>query len=217
MRRLCAKLQGIAAPTRPLQRLLFAIMKSTPMDTHSQATYGVFSRKLWLAAGFIILLSGCASMSPEECRTADWREKGVRDGQNGQPRAYIEEHREACAKVGIVPNAALWEQGRAEGVLRYCTPENALEVGRRGSGYRNACPPELEGAFLERYRAGRKVYDAQQRVERLTNEQRSKQNELDRAKDDKARDRIRNQLRDLDYRLRGARDDLYYEERRLYR
>ena len=175
------------------------------------------SCKLAVASGLLIALSGCASMSPEECRTANWYEQGMRDGIQGQPRSYVEEHREACAEVGIVPNAALWEKGRSQGIKRYCTPENGLEEGLRGGDYRNACPPELEGAFLERYRAGHRVHEARQRVERLANDQRSKQNELDRVKDDKARDRLRQQIRDLDYRLRSAREELYYEERRLYR
>ncbi|WJJ94753.1 hypothetical protein [Neopusillimonas aromaticivorans] len=54
-------------------------------------------------------------------------------------------------------------------------------------------------------------------MNRLTSDQRNKESELRRAKEDKDRKRLREQLRDLDYRLRNARDDLYYEERRLYR
>lgn len=183
------------------------------MNTAPPAT--LFPRKLLLAAGVLLALSGCASMTEEECLTADWYEQGVRDGVNGQPRSYVEDHREACSKVGVVPNAALWEQGRSEGIRQYCTPENGVNQGRRGAYYRNSCPPDLEGAFLNNYRAGYRVYEAEKRVERLANEQRSKQSELDRNKDDKARDRLRRDIRDLDYRLRSARDDLYYEERRL--
>lgn len=192
-------------------------------DTHAMsakrrptAPISIIAKRL-VFAGALAALSGCASMSPEECRTADWHEKGVRDGLHGEPRAYIEEHREACGKVGIVPNAALWERGRSEGIRQYCTPENGLNEGRRGASYQNSCPPELEGAFLDRYRAGRRAHEAEQRVERLSNEQRNKEYELDRAKDEKDRERLRRQIRDLDFRLRNARNDLYYEERRLYR
>lgn len=176
-----------------------------------------FPRNLLLAGGVLLALSGCASMTPEECRTANWYEQGLRDGTRGQPRSYVEEHREACTKVGVVPDAALWEKGRAKGIRQYCTPHNGLEVGRRGGSYRNACPPELEGDFLDAYRAGKRVYDAEQRLNRLTNDQRNKESELRRAKEDKDRKRLREQLRDLDYRVRDARNDLYYEERRLYR
>lgn len=162
-------------------------------------------------------LSGCASMTPEECLTANWHEQGLRDGMNGEPRAYIEEHRKACSKVGVVPDARQYELGRAEGIRQYCTPQNGREQGRRGRSYQRSCPPELEGPFLEEYRAGRRVYDAEKRVEWLVSEQRTKESELSRAKDDETRERIRRKLRDLDYQLRSARDQLSYEERRLYR
>lgn len=161
------------------------------------------------------LFAGCASMSAEECRTANWREQGMRDGQNGQPRSYLEEHREACAKVGVVPNAGQYEAGRAVGIKYYCTPANGLNEGRQGHSYRNACPPELEPAFLDRYKAGYRVYQAQKRIDSLVSEQRNKQYQLDKAKDDNTRDSLRRQLRDLDYSLRSARDNLAYEESRL--
>lgn len=170
-----------------------------------------------IAGGLVSLLTACASMSPEECHTANWREQGAQDGRNGQPRSQLERHREACGKVGVVPDARAYEAGRILGIRQYCTPENGLAQGRRGSSYRNVCPPEIEAAFLDRYRAGYRVYEAQRRVDKLTSDQRSLQYSLDRAKDDKARRSYRSQLRDLDYSLRRARDDLYYEEQRLYR
>src|SRR5690606_13231192 len=80
-------------------------LQGHPMDTAPPAT--LFPRKLLLAAGVLLALSGCASMTPEECLHADWYEKGMQDGLRGQPRAYVEDHREACGKVGVVPNAAL--------------------------------------------------------------------------------------------------------------
>jgi len=170
-----------------------------------------------LLIGLVMALSGCASMTPEECVTANWYEKGVRDGMSGQPRSYIVEHQEACTKAGRMPNVPQWEAGRAQGIRRYCTPENGLNVGRRGQSYRDACPLELEPDFLDAYRAGYRVYEFQQRVERLASDQRSKQQQLDKEKDDKKRDSLRRQLRELDYQLRGAREALYYEERRLSR
>jgi len=204
----------VAAPRIPARPNLNT---RTMTSSHSTWRLTALCGKLTLVTGLLLALFGCATMSPEECLTADWYEKGVRDGMNGQPRSYIEEHREACSKAGVIPNAALWQKGRSQGIERYCTPENGLNAGRRGQYYRNACPPELEPDFLANYRAGYRVYESQQRVERLASEQRRKQYQLDREKDDKKRDRVRRQLRDLDYRLRGARDDLYYEERRLYR
>jgi orotidine-5'-phosphate decarboxylase len=169
------------------------------------------------AAAFttVVLLAGCASMSEQECLTVDWHDQGYRDGRNGQPLSRVEAHREACAKVGVVPDLAEYRNGRATGILEYCTPGNAVQEGRRGASYRNACPPELEGRFLDHYRAGRRVYDAEQRVNSLDSRARDLQRRLEKEKDDDKRKRLRQELRDLDWSLRNARNDVYQAERRL--
>ncbi len=184
---------------------------------HLICRFSLLRGKTALLIGLLMALSGCASMTPQECVTANWYEKGVRDGMSGQPRSYIVEHQEACSKAGRMPNAPQWEAGREQGIQRYCTPENGLNAGRRGQTYRDSCPLDLEPDFLASYHAGYRVYEFQQRVERLASEQRSKQQKLDKEKDDRKRDNLRRQLRDLDYQLRGARDALRYEESRLYR
>ncbi len=171
--------------------------------------------RLLLAGGVAALLSACASMSPAECRSADWKEVGWQDGRQGRPRAYLEEHREACGKVGITPDSALYMEGRAAGIQAYCTPDNGRNEGRRGRSYGKVCPPELEAGFLEGHRAGYRVYQAEQRVNNLSSQQQAKQSRLDRATNDDERRRLRNELRDLDSSLLQARNDLYYAERQL--
>lgn len=162
-----------------------------------------------------LLLSGCASMSPEECLTAQWHEQGMRDGQNGYPRSRAANHQEACAKVGVSINMTQYQAGRDIGIRRYCTPENAIEQGRSGRSYQNSCPPELERRFLDNYHSGYRVYTAQQYVDRLDSELNSTERRLRKAKDDAERTRLRKDLRDLDRRLRSARDDVYQAERRI--
>lgn len=162
-----------------------------------------------------LLLSGCASMSPEECLTAEWHEQGMRDGQNGYPRSRAAEHQEACSKVGVQINMAKYQAGRDIGILQYCTPENAVEQGRIGRSYQNSCPPELERRFLDHYQSGYRVYTAQQQVNRLDGELNTIERRLRKSKDDAERSQLRKDLRDLDRRLRSARDDVYQAERRL--
>ena len=55
----------------------------------------------------LVLLAGCASMSEDQCRRADWLERGQRDGRNGENPYRIDDHRKACGKVGIVPDLRL--------------------------------------------------------------------------------------------------------------
>ncbi len=159
-------------------------------------------------------MAGCASMSEEECLTADWHARGLMDGRNGEPLRYLEEHREACAKVGVVPDALSYQQGHAIGIREYCTPENGARIGRNGRSYRNSCPADLEGPFLDRYRAGYRVYEAEQRVRNIDNDIQRKERELDKEKNEDKRRRLRREIRDLDDRLRRARHDLYEAERR---
>lgn len=176
-------------------------------------TYGRIAMLVF--AGGALLLSGCASMSPEECMTAQWHEQGMRDGQNGYPRSRAAEHQEACSKVGMQIDMVQYQAGRDIGIRHYCTPENAIEQGRIGRSYQNSCPPELEPQFLDNYRSGYRVYTAQQQVNRLDGELNTTERRLRKAKDDAERSRLRKDLRDLDRRLRSARDDVYQAERRL--
>lgn len=175
------------------------------------------TRTSWVAwnIGLAVLLAGCASMSEKECLHADWSAQGYRDGRQGYALSRVEDHREACAKVGIVPDIASYRAGHGQGVLLYCTVQNAVAQGRAGRPYRNACPAALEGDFLAYHQLGMRVYHAQQHLDNLNRQSQQLQRKLDKEKNEAKRRSLRNELRDLDRRLRDARDELSYEERRL--
>ncbi|MFT5934677.1 MAG: hypothetical protein ACI83N_001456 [Hydrogenophaga sp.] len=175
----------------------------------------------WLARlsclSAVVLLTGCAAMSEKECLTADWRDQGMKDALNGHERTRLADVREACAKAGVVPNEALYFDGWNRGIRQFCTPDNGARWGRQGRSYSGACPAELGTAFSERYREGRRAWDAEQAVQRLQNEQQDKQRALEKAKDDTSRAQLRDQLRTLDRRLFDARDALNRAELQLRR
>lgn len=154
------------------------------------------------------LLGACAAMSVEECRSANWGEQGMRDAMNGYPRARLEDIRQACAEGGVVPDEALYRSGWNAGIARFCTPENGARWGRDGRAYLNSCPPQIEAGFLERYRAGRRAHDAEQALRRLQAEQDRLQRQLGLSKDEAVLRQLRQQLRDLDWRIAQARGDL---------
>jgi Protein of unknown function (DUF2799) len=114
-----------------------------------------------------VLLAACASLSEEECRAGDWFGIGFSDGAAGRTVEHIARHREACAEVGVTPELDAWLAGRAEGLRRYCTPENAYRVGRSGRAFSPVCPagadPELRRAYL----AGREQYEIGREIARL--------------------------------------------------
>ncbi|MGB6100524.1 MAG: DUF2799 domain-containing protein [Comamonas sp.] len=170
---------------------------------------------LLLALSAAVALAGCAAMSQEECRTADWGEQGMRDALNGHPRSRLADIREACAEAGVVPIESLYWNGWNAGIARFCTPENGERWGRDGRSYHNSCPPQIEAGFLSRYRAGRRVYDAEQALQQLQREQDRLQWQLNGEKDEARRQRLRASLRDLDLRLAMARDELNRAQWRL--
>ncbi|HVT33965.1 MAG TPA: DUF2799 domain-containing protein [Nevskiaceae bacterium] len=100
------------------------------------------------------LLSGCATLSESECRTANWRDLGRADGQHGYEATRLGEHQDACGKYGIAPDAAAYQAGRDEGLRLYCTPQVALGEGRAGNEYHAVCPGDANLMFVRYYQRG---------------------------------------------------------------
>ena len=112
-----------------------------------------------------VLLSGCASLSEKECLTPDWGQYGWRDGKNGHPANRIRDHVKACAKVGVTPDEARWQQGWSEGIRQYCVPDHGWRLGLRGEYYSGACADVRDGELFERYyEVGKRIYDIKMRV-----------------------------------------------------
>ncbi|WP_159652362.1 DUF2799 domain-containing protein [Vibrio atypicus] len=110
------------------------------------------------------ILSGCASMSPEECKTANWYQVGYLDGHYGNNPNIIGSYAEDCAEVGISPDREKWQQGFDNGTLIYCSPDNGYTVGAEGREYHGVCSSNL---FLQNYQLGRQEYERKQRIEEL--------------------------------------------------
>lgn len=117
-----------------------------------------------LAAGAMLGLGSCATMSAEECQAGDWSGRGFADGAEGLSMSRLGEHAEACAKHGVVPDDAAYRDGWSQGVLRYCTPQRGFAEGREGSNYAGVCPSGLERDFLPAFEDGRMIYAAEQAV-----------------------------------------------------
>ncbi len=109
-------------------------------------------------------VTGCSSMSVEECLVADWETVGLEDGTRGRGAGGIARHREACAKAGVTPDLASYEKGRSAGLVEFCRPGNGYEFGRRGGTYEGVCPSDTESGFLTAYNEGREYYELEQAV-----------------------------------------------------
>ena len=137
----------------------------------------------FLAAVSVVLglagLSGCSSMSANECLATDWRTVGYEDGVAGYSGNRVGQYRKACAKHGITADLAEYQAGRELGLQEFCKPLNGFRTGARGNGYNGVCPAELDGAFTEAYQSGRQLYVLRSRVSSTANEISSMRAELD--------------------------------------
>lgn len=129
----------------------------------------------------------------------------------------FEDHREACEKAGVSPDRELYFEGRDKGVLRYCTPENAFQEGRKGRQYHNACPADLEYDFLNAHELGKRIYDVEDYIDKLNFESRQLEQSLDEEEDKEKALNMRQELRKIDQQLKRARDEMRFWEKRARR
>ncbi|EIJ41773.1 Protein of unknown function (DUF2799) [Beggiatoa alba B18LD] len=116
----------------------------------------MFFKKTLFMMSWVVLwqLSGCASLSQEECQQGDWRNIGYNDGAQGYQAERFSEHQKACSEYKIRPDFSLYKQGHDNGIVSYCRPNNGYDVGQRLNSYEGVCPSHLENAFLEAYLDG---------------------------------------------------------------
>src|SRR5687768_11835056 len=88
----------------------------------------------------VVMMTGCSSMSRNECLAVDWRTIGYEDGVAGHPGNHIAQHRKACAKHGVRADLSLYQTGREQGLQEYCQPANGYRLGIRGGSYGGVCP-----------------------------------------------------------------------------
>jgi hypothetical protein len=103
----------------------------------------------YLLVLLVIFISGCGSMSRDECVNADWRTIGFEDGANGKPPGRIGDHRKACASHDIVPNRDTYLTGYDEGNQTFCTFERGQREGQYGYRSNDLCAANTD------YPAGR--------------------------------------------------------------
>ena len=148
----------------------------------------------FLSTVVLLLLASCATLSPEQCQNADWRQIGYADGANGFPASRIQDHASACAKAGARPDMEAYLSGRMDGLISYCQPENGFDVGRRGAADNAGdCAPHVRAAFLQNYRQGREVNALESQIGSLRGNLENERREM-RRREDRVED-IRQELR----------------------
>jgi hypothetical protein len=159
-------------------------------------------RRTVLTLAATLLTAGCATLSEDECRVADWRVIGLADGERGRGPGFVAQHASACAEIAVVPDAEAWERGRQDGLRAYCTPANAYALAARGGGLNPVCGGFEPGPLAAADAEGREVWRAEQRLRRIeraihTREQRIRRLAPLAEKDRGAEQEIRRLRRDI--------------------
>ena len=132
----------------------------------------------------VAALSGCASMSSEECANSDWVAVGYEDGARGYPSDRFGSRRKACATHGVTADFQAYQQGRAEGLVEYCQPGRGFSLGVNGGTYHGVCDVALEEGFLDAYRVGNQLYTLRSNVNGANSRIYAKEAELKRTKEE---------------------------------
>jgi len=140
------------------------------------------------AALATLVMTGCASMSSDECVMADWNAVGYEDGARGYTTERFSNHRKACAKHGVSPSFADYQAGREKGLEEYCQPGRGFNVGASGGRYYGVCSVNLEADFLDAYNVGRHLYTLRSNVNSASSQISSKEHELEEV-DEEIRER----------------------------
>lgn len=144
-----------------------------------------------------MLLSGCAAMSIEQCKTANWLSVGEKDGSAGY-ESRLDKYYSACQKANIIPNQALYEKGYQTGLGYYCQPENIFSEALEGRGDFRVCPAEKRQLLRPYYLVAYEYYQADSEFNRSQNEISRYLKELERTDlSSKVRDDYKKRLYDL--------------------
>jgi len=133
-----------------------------------------------LLAMSFVGLSGCATMSSDECMTSDWSAIGYEDGSRGYTTERFSQHRKACAKHGVTPNFTAYQTGRDQGLIEYCQPGRGFQVGANGGSYNGVCSVNLEADFVDAYNTGHHLYSLRSNVNQASSKIASKEREIKR-------------------------------------
>ena len=147
------------------------------MDKRQVTRIGTFTLLVLALA-----VSGCASMSADECVASDWYTIGFEDGSRGYTAARLGDHRKACAKHGIAPDFTAYRAGHEEGLRDFCKPSRGFRLGSGGGNYSGACSAELEPAFLDAYKSGYHLYNLRTQVDSVNRQIGARENELEATK-----------------------------------
>jgi hypothetical protein len=115
--------------------------------------------KIYALLMIAFTLSSCASMSKEECVSANWKEVGIKDGSLGRNALVFNDYVKSCAKTSATPDQSAYMSGRSEGLKTYCTIQKGYDKGRHNENYYGTCVDHNEKIYLDGRKLGLELYE----------------------------------------------------------
>ena len=160
-------------------------------------------------------ISSCATLSPEQCQSANWQKIGLQDGNDGQTSQHLARHQKACNKVGIVPDVAQYQIGYQAGLRNYCQPQNVFSLSMQGRGDIRACPTHQQALLLPFSQVPKDYLAAKDKVEDLLDDLDRTDSRLRGKLTEDERRYYRDQRRNLAFRLQQAQLEYDHQARVL--
>lgn len=131
----------------------------------------VRNSKNLILATLAVLFTACTTTPKDAdrpvCGKADWYELGRLDGSQGSPTDRLSQHKKDCANDFLADWETMYTNGRNAGLVEYCDPKNAYELGRMGGTYYYVCPSIVEPQFLSEYRKGQQARELAMKNQKL--------------------------------------------------
>jgi hypothetical protein len=117
-----------------------------------------------------LFLARCASTPTTICQEVDWYEIGRSEGAQGQPARETSTLKPRCEVSDSINLRSLYRNGHYAGLLEYCDPDNAFELGRIGQEFQDICPVSVREDFLYYYKKGRRSAELESQRQNLSQE-----------------------------------------------
>jgi len=122
-----------------------------------------------ILAGMSIALTGCATLSRDECKSGDWHKIGMQDGSDGRTEDRFKKHAKACELDRSDVSRTAYMEARQQGLAKYCTHVRGYREGSLGQKYYGVCPPQTASQFLTGFEFGQRINQTEIRLSDTAN------------------------------------------------
>lgn len=120
--------------------------------------------------GLSIALTGCATLTRDECKSGDWHKIGLNDGNDGRTESRFKQHGKACELDRSEVSKAAYMAGREKGLANYCTKVRGYREGALGQKYYDVCKGASGVQFLSGFEFGKRIHKTESRSSDVANE-----------------------------------------------